>query len=160
MLSARPSELQIPLSQNQSLAVKNRRRIPNFIFRFTNVSLQIDFCFRSVDLNSVWMGQEFWAELQKFKERLQKKWKSTWYWMWEKCKQLFAKEFVKRKNLKKNVWIVKEIQLDRNMCDPNSYCFLSIEFSIHEIGIVENFQGAGNFEVCRPFSSLTFDALL
>ena len=42
-------------------------------------------------------------------------------------------------------WIVKEIQFDRNMCDPNSYCFLPIEFSIQEIENVENFQHGKTF---------------
>ena len=48
----------------------------------------------------------------------------------EKCKQLFTKGWGENKEIL--TWIVKEIQLDRNMCDPNSYCFLPIEFSIQE----------------------------
>ena len=53
--------------------------------------------------------------------------------------------------------IVKEIQLDRNMCDPNSYCFLSIEFPIQEIENAENFQSEKYFGLTKlNFSNVWF----
>ena len=105
-----------------------------------------------VDLNNIWIDQKFWAILKKFRHKLQKKWISIWYWNVRKYKQLFSKIWGENKEILTQ--IVKEIQFDRNMCDPNSYCFLPIEFSIQEIENVENFQSGeifGSIYKTTPF---------
>ena len=83
------------------------------------------------------------SDIEKFQHKLQKKWILISYWYVRKCTQLFSKRWGENKEILTR--IVKEIQFDRNMCDPNSYCFLPIEFSIQEIENVENFQSGEIF---------------
>ena len=78
------------------------------------------------------------SDIEKFQHKLQKKWILISYWYVRKCTQLFSKRWGENKEILTQ--IVKEIQFDRNMCDPNSYCFLPIEFSIQEIENVDNIQ--------------------